>query len=411
MKKYVFLYLLIIIGFFIDLPFLGSIGQLLFKVFILLLISWFLFEIWKDREMSNVEADETSFLTEKKPQEKLVFENIDGNLAALLKQHQEYLSFLDNQFFIIWNYILPRNGYLFMQDSTSGVLQLIKKNLVPDIHFIEDSSPEAIISLIGDDAQILIENQIEAAGNLVRFYNDDEYRPGSILALRTNLAAPGDLYWLFDHDSPDYFNHEDTAVLERINSSIQLVLQAALKSEKVSDISTRARLNFELASKLNSASSLNMCIDLFADFIITEFEASKLTIATEKLVESGPRRTGIVLKSIGIDDGIKNGFEFPLDEGLNGWVIMKNKPYLLDDIDKGEYFIPRFSRSEKSNFSLRSFLSVPIQLDENAIGMITLEDKQKNKYITEDKERLMEFSAILSKAVQRFLIEDEKIGG
>jgi len=107
-------------------------------------------------------------------------------------------------------------------------------------------------------------------------------------------------------------------------------------------------------------------------------------------------------KSVGLDDPFKQGYEFSLNEGLNGWVILKNKPYLIDNIDKGEYFIPRFVRSEKTNYSLRSFLSVPIQAENGALGMITLEDKTENKYTEKDKHSLMQFADILATALGRY---------
>ena len=157
------------------------------------------------------------------------------------------------------------------------------------------------------------------------------------------------------------------------------------------------QLKFNLADKLNLSPSLESSIGTFTQFLVDKFEASKLTVALRTSANEA-----VIQKAIGIEDPFKEGYAFPLDEGLNGWVITKNNAYLIDNIDKGEYFIPRFSRSEKTNYDLRSFLSTPISLDGKALGMITLEDKTENKYNDEDKDRLMLYSAILAKAIRRF---------
>ena len=113
-------------------------------------------------------------------------------------------------------------------------------------------------------------------------------------------------------------------------------------------------------------------------------------------------QSAVIKKAIGTDDPFKSGYEFPLDEGLNGFVIMKNKPHLIEDIEKGEYFVPRFSKEEKTNYGLRSYLSVPIEIKSNAIGMVTLEHKIENKYSINDKKNLINYSAILANALYRF---------
>jgi signal transduction protein with GAF and PtsI domain len=87
---------------------------------------------------------------------------------------------------------------------------------------------------------------------------------------------------------------------------------------------------------------------------------------------------------------------FPLDEGLTGWIISKNKPYLIEDLEKGEYFIPRYNKNEKSNLGLRSFLGVPIEADDQVFGSVSLEHRLANKYNENDKKRIKHFVDIFS---------------
>ena len=80
----------------------------------------------------------------------------------------------------------------------------------------------------------------------------------------------------------------------------------------------------------------------------------------------------------------------------------KNKPHLIENIEKGDYFVPRFSEDEKSNYGIKSFLSVPIAYNDQAMGMVTLEDKESGKFAAADKKTLIEHSKLLANALYRF---------
>ena len=90
-----------------------------------------------------------------------------------------------------------------------------------------------------------------------------------------------------------------------------------------------------------------------------------------------------------------------MEEGLTGWVISKNKPYLIDDLEKGEYFIPRYSKEEKTNYGLRSFLGIPFSINDTVYGAITLEDQTNEKYSTVDKNYLQKITQIFATIFKR----------
>ena len=213
------------------------------------------------------------------------------------------------------------------------------------------------------------------------------------------LESGEKLYWIFDSDITENFNTHDMAIIERIIKNTNAITFESLKSFSLNNTCIFINNKFEIAEKLNTAGSTNDCLEYFCDFVINNFEASKLTIAMR---EDSDSQSAVIKKAIGTDDPYKSGYEFQLDEGLNGFVILKNKPHLIENIEKGEYFVPRFSKEEKTNYGLRSFLSVPIEIKSSAIGMVTLEDKLENKYSVEDKINLIKYSAILANALYRF---------
>jgi signal transduction protein with GAF and PtsI domain len=143
---------------------------------------------------------------------------------------------------------------------------------------------------------------------------------------------------------------------------------------------------------LNGCKTISIAIEKLAKKISEEFEATRLTIATVR----PNTNVAVIKKVIGQENDFKENFEFPLDEGLTGWVISKNKPYIIDDLEKGEYFIPRYNKDEKSNYGFRSFLGIPIKVEEKIFGAITLEHYITRKYGESEKVNLQRYIEIFS---------------
>ena len=109
-----------------------------------------------------------------------------------------------------------------------------------------------------------------------------------------------------------------------------------------------------------------------------------------------------IIKTVGQLDSIKEGTRFAIDEGLCGKVILNNQVYLIDDIEKDGYFIPRFSKNEKTNFGLRSFLGIPLLVENDVVGMISMEHKIPNTYSKSHKDLLKNYTVYFEAALRRF---------
>jgi len=393
---------------------LGSAGNIFLKILVLGGISYFLYEIWRaenpETEADPMPTDSHSPLSntaDAVASPKAFFDMDTIRLSQLLQEQTPYRSYLENQFGIIWDFILPLNGYLLLREPNGKVHVLHKRNKIRFSAAV-DFSKSQVFRLIDAKDDFLVENQLAGAAGLLPFYAETEFTPAALFAFGTALPTKEKLYWIFDADSKDFFNEEDIGTLKRINRNSEQMLDNALQHFALLVRYAAEGAKFELAEKLNEALSITHCIEIFTAFMVDQFEASKLTIA---LKEADAERA-VIQKAVGLDDPFKKGYAFALDEGLNGWVIMKNKPYLIDNIDKGEYFVPRFSQEERSNYKIRSFLSVPISFNGKGIGMVTIEDKTENKYNEKDKDRLIVYGSLLSKAIGRFqLITENTFGG
>jgi len=403
--KLIGLYLLAVLGIFVEPEFLGSAGNIVFKLLILAGISYLVYEQWntkpEDEEPEIIQPEQEHPAAVPEP----VFDTIPAQLGTVFNNNDGLKQFLLNQFSIYWNYTLPQNGFLLYKDGSEKI-QMLEQRTHQKIPFNPETGFTALISLLGQNEGILIENNLRDANALFPFYDLSEYQPQSLLAFQTQLDTQQVLYWFFDANGSNYFNIQDKPILLQINMNTIFAVNESLNNQGLIDNSKEVMHLSNLAHLLNQALNFEQCIDIFTDFIINEFEASKFTIAIREADGESAR----IRKSIGIEDSYKTGALFRLDEGLHGWVILKNKPYLIDNIDKGEYFIPRFSRAEKTNFSLRSFLSVPLQEEDEAFGMVSLENKSENKYTENDKSRLISLSTILASAFRRFKENKIEIG-
>jgi len=404
--KLIGLYLLIVVGIFIQFNFLGSVGNIIFKLMITAGISYLLYDHWiteQKNQKEQIQEQESDIQPEKIPdtdaEDKTLFFDITSTrLTGLIDGDEKYKDFLKHQFMIIWDFIYPKNGYIIYR-NTNNKLQFIHKNLQPDILLQSDKYPTSLFTLIENKDGILIENKIEKSLNLIPFYHGSDYIPQSVLAFMLAMDSGEKIYWIFDSDIPENFNREDVNTIKKIIHSTDIFTFEALKSYGLNDTCEYLNSNLHLAENLNKAGNLDECFELFCDFIVNKFEAAKLTVAMRDSFES---QTAVIKKSIGLDDPYKSGYTFPLEEGLNGFVIMKNKPHLIEDIEKGEYFVPRYSKEEKTNYGIHSFLAVPIEIKSKAIGMVSLEDKVNKKYSVQDKNILINYAAILANAVYRF---------
>ncbi len=408
MAKLIRIFLLALIGIFVQFGFLGAVGAVLLKLLILAGIAYELYDIW--RSESAAEQDERDFSENTEQEEEALqeplpfFDIVRVNLKTLLDFNGQYLDFLKEQFSLIWNLTLPHNGYIFYQSSGDALRLIYKRNRPGVIGTLTQGIPP-LFDFIRKQQGVLIENNLLNANHILPFYGADSFTPQSFLAFVTDFNSGERLYWIFDADSSDFFNHEDKATLHVINRNVRLMLNLAMQKKSLTGNLQENAQQLKFAQQLNGCTKLDEGLETLADFLVQQFEATKLTIAVKS-----DNDKAMIKKAVGIEDPFKEGFEFTLDEGLNGWVILKNKPYLIDNIDKGDYFIPRFTRTEKTNYGLRAFLSVPLHVNGEAVGLITLEDKRENNFTKDDKERLKQYSEIFSLSLKRFMNENP-IGG
>lgn len=408
MNFYILVIVILLIGFFVNLSSLiGFWGNFLFKAS---LLGAFLILFKKERRLFSfpIPGKQTSPAApaENAAPKPAIKENTRRRqgislLDCLNDQEHHIKEFVKSQFDILYNYLIPTNGYVFLSDR-DGNTYLVHKAINHPQNWSESHSLPGFINLMINTARdILIENHIQNVSNLIPFYDQSAYKPASIFAMYTELENGYRLYWAFDSQAADHFNEEELILPKQVNFTTSYVLDNILRYENLLQENYDTARLMQLAVSLNGAHDFKQALDLFVEAISREFVADKLTIAFREENGRQPEKA-VIEKSIGQEDFLKSGQRFNLEDGLHGWVIMKNKIYLIEDMEQGEYFIPRFSKSEKTNYGLRSFLSVPVGDKERAMGMVSLEHKKPSIYKMAEKNKLHMYINLLSSVIKRF---------
>ncbi len=328
-------------------------------------------------------------------------------LSTLLSLQDGRLSvYLSRLFDIAFQFLHPQHGYFLLEEEGRLTLLASKTGDLP----LKPRSTDftAIFSLIKNSEQnILIENHLREDVHLNSLYDGINYKPGSIYIQRMLLDGGHALYWIFDAKSSGFFSAQDLDVPLKLESLCRETIQEFIYKINIKIEKSRWHTDMALYRSLLPVSGLEEALEALVERIASRFEAHKLTIAMKDRGEKFPP-TAHIVKTISMEEAGREGQKFELDDGLCGWVMAKDKMYLLDDIEKGEYFIPRFSKDEKTNYGLHAFMALPLHHDQEAIGVVQLEHKEPKKYTARDARDLKDMLKVFEDVLKRIVDSDTK---
>ncbi len=110
---------------------------------------------------------------------------------------------------------------------------------------------------------------------------------------------------------------------------------------------------------------------------------------------------GIIDYVYGQVDDMDQGMRFSLEEGLNGWMMKRNMPLLLADMQEGDLLRPRYLRNEDTGHGLRSFLGIALGSGEGAWGCLSLESRSVHQYDEKAKGVLSTLGILLQTHIER----------
>lgn len=406
MRSFILIISLTLIGFFVPFEFLGQAGNSISKIIIFFTLGYFLYKEMLDEQhsSSSIQVPDEKFenleTSQKAPIVEISNSIGDDNITHLLNDKELSINtILLSQFEILFSFFMPSNGYIFIEHPKDSI-RLFYKKIKPNISWLENVQTPNLFKLLKNHKdEILIENNIKPPSNILPYYGDD-YSIQSLFAIRILLGEYQAIYFVFDAPESGFFNTEDINVPIQTSFILKFVISNGVKKREISQENQEANIKLKLTEKLNTSITMDDLISDYIEFLADIFEAHKLTIA---MVDKNNQQMAQIRKSIGQVDSIKEGTRFAIEDGLCGKVILNDQIYLLDDIEKDGYFIPRFSKNEKTNYGLRSFLAMPIKANSTSpIGMISLEHKNTHAFKTHHKAELKMYTEYFEKALIRF---------
>lgn len=132
----------------------------------------------------------------------------------------------------------------------------------------------------------------------------------------------------------------------------------------------------EVIYDINRSFEIDICVKRFIDKVSTILtaEISSLMLLDKKKEEL------VVRIAKGMKDDIVKNAKVKLGEGISGWVAKEAKPLLIEDVKSHPQFKTKDGRSYKTN----SFMSVPLMVDSEVLGVVNVTDKIDKTNFTEE---------------------------
>jgi len=239
----------------------------------------------------------------------------------------------------------------------------------------------------------------------IKGMNLDFIKKGSIISLMiVPVIYRSEILGLIfvDSDVEQAFSEEDQTLLE---SFAELFAMGIINYNLISDLEMNAKLFsifYEVSKHLNANLEYNEVIDILTGVIQEVYEYDRIAVSIK--TENNKCK---IYKVIGKEAGFPEGEVFDIDEGLNGWVIKKNQSVLVSDLEKGDYFIPRYSHNEKNNYNMRSFIGVPVSYGDSCMGVVSVESEKPNAYIEQHEKLLGMLANNIGSSLERTMIHKQ----
>lgn len=156
----------------------------------------------------------------------------------------------------------------------------------------------------------------------------------------------------------------------------------------------------EVIYDINRSFEIDACVKKFIEKISTILtaEISSFMLLDKKKNEL----VGKIAKGVK-DDIIKNA-RAKLGEGIAGWVAKEAKPLLVEDINK----YPQFKAKGDRPYKTDSFISVPLMIDSEVLGVVNVTDKtDKTKFTKTDLDMLVSIANNAAISIKNSMLYEE----
>ena len=303
---------------------------------------------------------------------------------------------------LMYRYILDTIEFVYGQ-TTSAFLVLDETSLAYKTVYSSGKDQKAV-SELNIEAQNTVINKMRSSKSAV-FLEDlhTAVTDGEFAGI-----GPSHFFPIFVGSSMDavigIFNkklsREDVNILNAFREYVSLNLEnqklrvAIGKNRKADEkLTYLADITNSIVSILDKEKLLNTLLDKSMQLISAE-QGSLMLLDSEKseLVVEAKRCA---------DDIVQEKMRFKKDEGISGMVLQSGSPFLVEDIEQD----PRTRQTNRPRYRTKSFVSVPIQIEDRLAGVLNLSDKIKGNAFNKDDVNLLEtFISSVAIAIERSIL-------
>ena len=162
---------------------------------------------------------------------------------------------------------------------------------------------------------------------------------------------------------------------------------------------------YEISRCLNSSDQMEKRLHRVLDILHEKMGMARGTLA----LLSSDKSTLTVEVAHGLDEQAKRRGSYKVGEGITGKVVQAGEPIVVPNIDKEPLFLNKTRAREHLDRTKISFLCVPIKLDQDTIGALSVDRLfQEDVSFQEDIRLLSIISSMIAQTVQIYLRREKE---
>lgn len=171
-----------------------------------------------------------------------------------------------------------------------------------------------------------------------------------------------------DSRARESFGEDDLKILQQMAALISLQLAASNKLYEYEAENWISSVLYRFSREVLAVQDEEELVRFVGRFCKEVFKANRVAVC-----QRTPQGKARIVFLGGDFPQLSEGQEFPLTEGIVGWVFRKNQSLRVEDFASRDHYIARFHASEEPARAYRSLLTVPVTVGKTVQNVILLE--------------------------------------
>lgn len=242
---------------------------------------------------------------------------------------------------------------------------------------------QGLPSVVVKNKNPLVENHLPDTRTLVPYYSAKEPLAKAFLGVPVYYKQNVIGVLCADHSQEESFNSDDLKLMTMFSQLTKIQLISSNKLYEYETENWIAKTLYDFSKQILQFHSADQLWKYLSSLLRKVFGADRI-IVSERMNEMRAQISFLNHSTA----SLKMGYEFPMNEGIVGWVFRKNQSLLVENFAEKENYVPRFQMNEAPEVQYRSYLAVPVSHDGNVRAVVSLESFKSNQFKEQTKKIL-----------------------